>query len=256
MHIVSEDRVPELFLLSRRHWENASLKHFSLWETKERAIFNLMTPTVSREGIDKASGYFKVARNFPIARRPGLLSTISGVTCSGNSIPERFDAYVRIVRKVANQFAEENAGGRRLRPISGVSKLLWYRFPLHGFIYDSQVLAAICKNGLTVRFDNLIDGFGGKPSDDREWNFMIAAAAYRTFALPLHAIVADIFKKNKLEAERAARLIDMLFWIEGDPKGLLQNTARVPDSIVAKNIDEAFDLCKSTISKTLRVPIA
>src|ERR1700731_3229814 len=94
-----------------------------------------------------------------------------------------------------------------------MSKFLWYRFPLHGFIYDSRALAAVCSNGLTVRFDAMIDDFGGRPSDSGEWNFLIAAASYRTFALPLHVLVAEVFEGLGLQAERAARPIDTLFWL-------------------------------------------
>jgi hypothetical protein len=146
-----------------------------------------MTPRVSLEGVASAGAYYRVARHFPIDRRRRLVALIEDVAFPSGSVQQRFDGFVRSVRTFANQAAEEfGSDRRRVRPLSGASKFLWYRCPLHGFIYDSQVLAAVCKNGLTVRFDTLVDGFGGRPSDQREWNFMIAAAAYRAFALPLH----------------------------------------------------------------------
>jgi hypothetical protein len=129
-----------------------------------------------------------------------------------------------------------------------VSKFLWYRFPLHGFIYDSQVLAAVCKNGLTVRFNAMIDDFGRRPIDHHEWNFMIAAAAYRTFALPLHAIVADVFKDCNLEPERAARLIDMLFWLEGDAGSSVKHAASISERAISEAVgEEAFMRCEATV---------
>jgi hypothetical protein len=153
-----------------------------------------MTPRVSLEGVTSAGAYYRVARHFPIDRRRRLVALIENVASPDGSVQQRFDGFVRSVRMFANQAAAEfGSERRRVRPLSGASKFLWYRFPLHGFIYDSQVLAAICKNGLTVRFDTLIDAFGGRPSDPHEWNFLIAAAAYRAFVLPLHRPVAEIF---------------------------------------------------------------
>jgi hypothetical protein len=133
-----------------------------------------------------------------------------------------------------------------------MSKFLWYRFPHHGFIYDSQVLAAVCKNGLTVRFDSMIDAFGGKPSDPHEWNFAIAAASYRTFALPLHAVVADVLKDHNLEPERAARLVDTLFWLEGDLKTSAKESRPKSERALAEAIgDLSFMRCEATIASLI-----
>jgi hypothetical protein len=239
------------FLLNEAHWLAASRRHSYVWETKEQSIFSLMCPNVSLEGIEAAGGYYRVGRHFPITRRQNLLEQISGVTCRGSSPSERFASYVKSVRRVANSLAKNTEHGRQIRPISGVSKLLWYRFPLHGFIYDSQVLAAICRNGLTVRFDAMMRSFGGSPLDSHEWNFLIAAAAYQTFALPLHEIVANVFRQHGLEARRAARLLDMLFWIEGGPSGKLQiNSSTQPDVADAIGL-QAFRRCRSIISSAL-----
>ena len=229
-------------MLNRAHWARATQQHFAVWERKERAIFLQMTPRVSLKGIESAGAYYRVARHFPVAERRRLVSIINAVGTSEGSAEERFDAFVRSVRKLANRFAQEFGNERRrLRPISGMSKLLWYRFPFHGFIYDSQVLAAVCKNGLTVRFDGMMDAFGGRPSDDLEWNFMIAAAAYRTFVLTLHGPVAEVFKAYHLEPERAARLLDMLFWLDGDADDPAHPTQRATGSKIAGAIgEEAF----------------
>lgn len=244
----------EIFLLNRAHWVRAALQHFAVWESKEHAIFLQMTPRVSLKGIESAGAYYRVARHFPVAERRRLVSIINAVGTSEGSAEERFDAFVRSVRKLANRFAQEFGNERRrLRPISGMSKLLWYRFPFHGFIYDSQVLAAVCKNGLTVRFDGMIDAFGGRPSDDREWDFMIAAAAYRTLVLPLHGLVAEVFKAHDLEPERAARLLDMVLWLEGDvdfSDGLIQ---RPSNSDIANAAgEEAFARSKEVMKRLLR----
>jgi len=114
------------------------------------------------------------------------------------------------------------------------------------------VLAAVCKNGLAVRFDSMIPGFGGKPTDAHAWNFMIAAAAYRTFALPLHQIIGDLFAERKLEPERAARLMDMLFWLEGDPDGIVENPVEFAEASFAEATGrEAFHRCKDIIASVL-----
>lgn len=151
---------------------------------------------------------------------------------------------------MATAFAE---GDRALRPISGMSKFLWYRFPLHGFIYDSRVLAAVCRNGLTVRFDAMIDDFGGRPSDSGEWNFLIAAASYRTFALPLHALVAEVFEGLGLQAERAARLIDTLFWLEGGASGPTRQPAEEAGCRTAREVGiQAFRRCEQMVADLMR----
>ena len=182
------------------------MHHFEACEREEREIFALMIPRVSSEGISKAGGYYRVARHFPKDGRQALIGMIENVFLPEEAAERRFDGFVRSVKSLAEQIAARPAAeGRVLRPISGVSKFLWYRFPLHGFIYDSRVLAAVCRNGLTVRYDAMMNAFGGQPSDPGEWNFMIAAASYRTFAFPLHAIVAGVFRDHGLQAERAAR---------------------------------------------------
>jgi hypothetical protein len=185
----------DAFLMDRRCWVKAAAHHFEAWERKERDIFTGMTPQMSDEGIAKAGGYYRVARHFPKRGRRRLVAMIENVAPLKGTVEQRFDGFVRAVRSLAGEIAQRSsADGRRLRPISGMSKFLWYRFPMHGFIYDSQVLAAVCRNGLTVRFDSMIKGFGGNPADPGEWSFMIAASSYRTFALPLHTIIADVFE--------------------------------------------------------------
>jgi len=242
----------QIFLMDRSHWVKAALHHFAVWERKERLIFYQMIPRVSLEGIASAGGYYRVARHFPIRKRSRLLTLINGVTPSGGSVQQRFDAFVRSVRKLANEFPQEFGADRRtLRPISGMSKFLWYRFPYHGFIYDSQVLAAVCKNRLTVRFDSMIDAFGGRPSDHHEWNFVIAAAAYRTFALPLHAIIADTFKDHNLEPERAARLVDTLFWLEGGPKTSVEDSTKSERALAEAMGNEAFMRCEAKVASLI-----
>jgi hypothetical protein len=185
------------FLMDWHRWTLAALHHFEAWEREEREIFARMVPRVTHEGIALAGAYYSVARHFPKDRRQALIGIIESVVSVEGEAERRFDGFVRSVRSLAKGVATAPAeGDRALRPISGMSKFLWYRIPVHGFIYDSRVLAAVCSNGLTVRFDAMIDDFGGRPSDSGEWNFLIAAASYRTFALPLHALVAEVFEDS------------------------------------------------------------
>jgi hypothetical protein len=223
-----------MFLKDRARCVAAARYHFAAWERKERYIFAHMTPRVSLEGVTSAGGYYRIARHFPIERRRRLIALIEGVASLEGSAQQRFDGFVRSVRTRANQAAEEfGTDRRRVRPLSGLSKLLWYRFPFDGFVYDSQVLAAFCKNGLVARFDTSIAPFGGRPSDPHEWNFMIAAAAYRTFVLPLHRLVAEIFEAHGLEPHRSARLLDTLFWLEGDAGSPAMRAVRAADLSLA-----------------------
>ena len=179
---------------------------------------------------------------------------IESVAPADGGAEQRFDGFVRSVRSLAKGIATGGAAGDRApRPISGMSKFLWYRFPLHGFIYDSRILAAVCRNGLTVRFDAMIDDFGGQPTDPGEWNFMIAAASYRTFALPLHAVVAEVFEGRGLDAERAVRLIDTLFWLEGGASGPSRQPAEEVGRQTARAVGvEAFLRCESTMAGLMR----
>jgi hypothetical protein len=242
------------FLLDEKHWVAASSEHFAVWESKERDIFQKMDGRVTPTGMTKAMGYYRVARNFKVERRDSLVRALNRVTLIGNKPIERFDSYVKTVRQLTKQYAQEtDAEHRTIRPISGVSKMLWYRFPFDGFIYDWQVFSAICKNGLTVRFDSEVDAFGGKPADDRECNFMIAAAAYRHFALPLHRIVADMLQARELEPKRAARLLDMLFWLEGRTQVSPPRTPPPALDEVAREVGrEAFSLCRPHLERALR----
>ncbi|MFK4536395.1 hypothetical protein ABIA00_004578 [Bradyrhizobium ottawaense] len=181
---------------------------------------------------------------------------IESVTLADGAAEQRFDGFVRSVRSLAKGMATALAeDDRPLRPISGMSKFLWYRFPLHGFIYDSRVLAAVCRNGLTARFDSKIQDFGGRPSDSGEWNFLIAAASYRTFALPLHMPVADVFEGFGLQAERAVRLIDTLFWIEGGAPGKTREPSEEAGRRIARQVGiEAFRRCEQTLADLIRRP--
>jgi hypothetical protein len=179
-----------------------------------------------------------------------LVALIEDVAFPDGSVQQRFDGFVRSVRTFANQAAEEfGSDRRRVRPLSGASKFFWYRCPLHGFIYDSQVLAAVCKNGLTVRFDALVDGFGGRPSDQREWNFMIAAAAYRALALPLRRTVAEVFQIHGLEPQRSARLLDTLSWLEGNAGPPEKSAGEPSDVRLAETVgEEAFARCAAALA--------
>jgi hypothetical protein len=189
-----------IFLLDEKHWITASLEHFAVWERAEHYIFRHMDGRITPTGLVKAMGYYRVGRNFKLDRRDTLMRVLNKSTLGGRTPVERFDSYVKNVRRLTKQYAQQTeAEHRTVRPISGMSKMLWYRFPFDGFIYDWQVFSAICKNGLTVRFDSEIDAFGGKPTGNHEWNFMIAAASYRHFVLPLHPTVADVLKAHGLE---------------------------------------------------------
>jgi hypothetical protein len=242
------------FLMDRHRWTMAALHHFEAWERKEREIFARMVPRVTGEGIALAGAYYRVARHFPKDRQQALIGIIESVVLVEGAAERRFDGFVRSVRSLAKGMATAPAeGDRALRPISGMSKFLWYRFPLHGFIYDSRVLAAVCSNGLTVRFDAMIDDFGGRPSDAGEWNFLIAAASYRTFALPLHVLVAEVFEGLGLQAERAARLIDTLFWLEGGASGPTRQPAEEAGRRTAREAGiEAFHRCEQTVADLMR----
>jgi hypothetical protein len=112
-----------------------------------------------------------------------------------------------------------------------------------------QVLTAFCKNDLVVRFDTSIAPFGGRPSDSHEWNFMIAAAAYRAFVLPLHRLVAEIFEAHGLELQRSARLLDTLFWLDGDTGLPATRAARASDISLAEAVgEEAFARCDTPLT--------
>ncbi|WP_375157932.1 hypothetical protein [Bradyrhizobium sp. RDT46] len=242
------------FLMDRHRWTTAALHHFAAWEREEREIFARMVPCVTGEGIALAGGYYRVARHFPKDRRQALIGMIESVAPVEGAAERRFDGFVRSVRSLANGVATAPAeGDRALRPLSGMSKFLWYRFPLHGFIYDSRVLAAVCRNGLTVRFDAMIDDFGGRPSDSGEWNFLIAAASYRTFAFPLHKPLAEVFEGFGLQAERAVRLIDTLFWLEGGASGPKREPTDEAVCRLAHEVGiEAFRRCEETMADLLR----
>jgi hypothetical protein len=155
-----------MFLKDRARWVAAARHHSAAWDRKERYILAHMTPRVSLDGVTSAGGYYRIGRHFPIERRRRLVALIEEVASLEGSAQRRFDGFVRSVRTLANLTAEEfGTDRRRVRPLSGLSKLLWYRFPFDGFIYNSQVLAAFCRNGLVVRFDTSIAPFGGRPSD-------------------------------------------------------------------------------------------
>jgi hypothetical protein len=244
-----------IFLLDEKRWIAASLEHFAVWERTEREIFQHMDVRITPTGLAKAMAYYRVARNFKVERRDILMRALNKSTLTGSLPIERFDSFVSNVRRLTKQYAQQTAvEHRRVRPISGISKMLWYRFPFDGFIYDWQVFSSICKNGLTVRFDSRVEAFGGKPTDDHEWNFLIAAAAYRHFMLPLHQGVADVLRSRGLEPERAARLLDMLFWREGRNKGL---PPRKPPPLIEKTAieigQEAFLLCRPHLKCALWV---
>lgn len=238
-----------IFLLNRSRWIGAARHHFWKWREVEQSIFRSMTPMATLDGVDLAGAYYRVARHFPTPRRQELVGLINDASIASNDPGQAFVDFVGLVRLLAKGFGDA-VDARKLRPFSGFSKLLWYRFPFHGFIYDSQVLAAVCKNGLTVRYDAEIEALGGRPADDRDWNFLIAAAAYRAFALPLHEMIADVFRDHHLEPERAARLVDTLFWLEGNFKPTSEATDisnEHADAIGA----EVFARCKSTIERII-----
>jgi hypothetical protein len=182
-----------------------------------------------------------------------LVALIETVASLEGSAQQRFDGFVRSMRTLANLTADEfGTDGRRVRPLSGLSKLLWYRFTFDGFIYDSQVLAAFCKNGLVVRCDTSIAPFGGRPSDSHEWNSMIAAAAYRALVLPLHRSIAEIFEAHGLELQRSARLPDTLFWLDGDTGLPATRAARASDISLAEAAgEEAFARCDTPLTSLI-----
>jgi hypothetical protein len=80
---------------------------------------------------------------------------------------------------------------------------------------------------------------------------MIAASSYRTFALPLHTIIAKVFEDQGLEPERAARLIDTLFWLEGSSAAFKQPKSESDRTIARAVGEEAFTCCAPTIEALL-----
>ena len=54
--------------------------------------------------------------------------------------------------------------------------------------------------------------------DDREANFLIFSAGYERFFRPLQAPIAAALLEAKRDGRRAARVVDKLLWIAGNPR--------------------------------------
>jgi len=204
-----------MFNLDERYWLAASVEEHLRWNSNDRVFLTSLEADFDGKALWRVAGSYHVARNFALgAARDSFESEFRSVKLEPLAQPASFDSFIRTTRELARQASVTG----RFRPLSGASKLLWFRFPDIGFIYDNLALTAIRKQGFTAAFYDSLQAWGGPPSDSHEWNFMIFAAGYRRYFRPLHEQIGKALVSIGRDKRRAARVVDKLLWIAGGDK--------------------------------------
>jgi hypothetical protein len=237
-----------MFYTDKKYWIAAVVEQREKWEKSQgdRKHIARLQGSFSDEELWAVAGAYRVARNFPKRMRKRFTEKFRRTKPSS-----KFDSFVKTARSLA-AYAKKSGTkrGRRYRPLSGVSKLLWHRFPRKGFIYDQLALRAVTDNGLTAPFILSVAKWGGPPEDKRETSFLIFAASYQVFFEPLHVPIASSLKSEGCEPLRAARIVDKLLWIAGNSKSKEIVRARVRR---AKNLDRKIaDVARHAALRQLR----
>lgn len=222
-----------MFLSDPNYWLAAITMQRFCWLEGEKAhsdrdILIKMLGSKWRNEIWKMAVIYKVARNFPLFIRSRAETHIAKAKI------QDFDSFVFQTRKITQtiyDLEKMKPNSRAFFAISGVSKILWHRFPEHGFIYDDQTRIALFNNGLVAPFFETVVDWGGSAANDRkrEAEFLIFAAAYKTYCLPLCEPLTKLLKSDihleKLDNEpmiRANRILDKLLWIAGEEENKQQ----------------------------------
>ena len=226
-----------MFNVDPDYWLAASVEEHRQWGRNDSRFLASLEGDFTARDLWAIAGNYRVARHFPLKgeARPGFEAELRKANLGSSDHMASFDTFVRTTRDLALKASLLG----RFRPLSGASKLLWFRFPNVGFIYDNLALGAVCKGGFTAPFYDSLKAWGGPPSDDHEWNFLIFAAGYRMFFRPLHEQIGMALVSVGRDKRRAARVVDKLLWIAGgsDPtryRDLGRANAEGADRVVAK----------------------
>jgi hypothetical protein len=200
------------FVTSTESWLAAVVEQRLQWDKVDKKFSTAFSGKYTSEDIWKLAANYRVARNFPKEIRSRFVKDFRCVKISS------YDEFVRASRELARNVKNSGNGEvKTSRPLSGVSKLLWHRFPGHGFIYDELALKAVLRNGFVAPYVSSLEKWGGVSSDDpREWNFLIFAAAYQKYFWPLHHPLAEAMtRRGRMRRRQAHRVVDKLLWITG-----------------------------------------
>jgi len=199
------------FVTSTESWLAAVVEQRLQWDKVDLKFAKAFSTKYTSEDIWELAVNYRVARNFPKEIRMRFEKEFQGVEISS------YDEFVRTSRKLAKNI--KNSGNnevRTSRPLSGVSKLLWHRFPEHGFIYDALALNAVLSNGFVAPYVSSLKNWGGVSSNDpHEWHFLIFAAAYQKFFRPFVDPLAKAMRHRDRKRQQAYRVVDKLLWITG-----------------------------------------
>lgn len=221
-----------MFYTDATHWVAAIVEARKLWNNdEERGKIERMTGPNWRKAIWKTTGDFRVSRNIPILHRDHFLKLI------GNARISDFGSFVSETRKIVRVFKQHqvrenkllnNKGEKKRKsfsPMSGVSKVIFHRFPNHGFIFDDQAKIAISHAGLLAPFhDSLTDWGGSIPNDNSlEADFVAVAAAWERYFAPLKANIVENVRLPQYQPVLphehdifAIRILDKLLWLSGE----------------------------------------
>lgn len=208
-------------------WCAAVGEHQYRWNRGDSSLFAaLAAETFDAKVVWEIAANLSVARNFTEEAREHVVQRLQSARPDGGAMFDWFVSETRALAKEVKSFSSARKG-RSFRPLSGVSKLLWHRFPDHGFIFDSRAGRALRAAGLCAPFFDLLHAWGGRPEDNRESDFLIFAAGYQAHCSPNLPPLRDALSDQSLDPRNASRLIDKLLWILGDEKDPLACAQKV-----------------------------
>jgi hypothetical protein len=164
---------------------------------------------------------YKVARIFPVDIRDQARKILSRANITS------FDAFISQARICPMRIWEVEARNekRRYFAISGVSKILWHRFPQHGFLFDDQARRALANGGFGASFHTQMRAWGGPPHEDLkdDCDFLTFAAGYQKYCVPMYDVIEPFAELRPQHAALrdearicAIRVIDKLLWLAGE----------------------------------------
>jgi hypothetical protein len=208
-----------MFLIDLKYWKAGTVQERLAWVGQDRGkvpdsefFQKILSGNFEDQLIWKLAQQFSVARTFRREIRSEYLTKFRALRIDAKGEDERFIEFVRGVRDLADFVYQKT----NRRPLSGSSKLLSFRFPNDGFIYDKNAYSAVTNTGLLAPFCSHLDTWGGAPEDCGVANFLVFAAAHYKFFRPLHNVIHKVLEKSHRNPERAARIVDQVLWIAGE----------------------------------------
>ena len=201
---------------------DSTFEYAKYWATKERdfvADSSSSDPSRQLFALQRAGGYFKIARSFPLSydievgllRLAPVLATLDRITAKRVTDTNLGSVIDSLRRELGRAY-----GGRDL--LSAATKFLWLRYPQVVIIFDSQARSALRTP--IGDYDRYLARWLSQYDED-ETELADSCGELASSTAPLASDVAIDREVRRLAGERwfQRRVYDIYLWKVGRPAG-------------------------------------